>query len=133
MLSQRAVACSSCFPLIKEQPNLTKQVLLDAVPTLRAQRPFILCVLYTFCNYVAPGSSAIQLEQAGLPPVQQCAYSRARAGTESMHLGGHAQLLRQTTKHEVLFIFLNVHFTLHYIFYKMHSYFILLPALLPSG
>lgn len=47
----------------------------------------MLCALICIFNYVAPGSSAIYLEQAGFPPVQQYIYSPASAGTERMHLG----------------------------------------------
>jgi len=85
------------LPPVGKQPNLTKQGLLEAVHALFPQRPFALCALYNFFNYVAPGSSAIHLEQAGFLPAQQRIYSPARAGTESVHLGGMPRC-GQTTK-----------------------------------
>lgn len=82
-----------------------KQGLLEAVPALFVQRLFALCALYYFFNYVAPGSSAIHLEQAGFPPAQRCTYSPARAGTETMRLGGMPRCSDRPPKHQVLLIF----------------------------
>lgn len=116
-------ACSSPWEAVKSEGarlagGCVHSVCSDAIHTMCVKKTSP----YVFFNYVAPGSGAIYWEEAGFPPVQQCIYSSASAGTERMHLGTHPGGL--TVHQSLIFIcFLIVHsISYNIIYFKRYLY-----------
>lgn len=104
--------------------------MLEAMPTLFAQRPFVFCALYVFFfKYVARGSSAAHLELQVFLQCSSILTALLTAGTESTQLGGVPRCSDNIT----IYLFIKRTFLLYDIFYKIYLYFIMLPALITPG
>lgn len=90
----------SSTPHSRKQPNLMKQGLLGTMPSLFAQRPVALSALYIFFIILSLSQVPFTWNRHVFLWCSSVSWHRDCASE------GHAQVLRQTKKHAVLFIIL---------------------------